>query len=235
MRTQHEEIEETTGRPWKGRVIVWGLKMSFVASFCVGVTRGLEVVYHEAIGRIDEAKAVMVDKLTVTKVVTEYREVDDATLGDIIVTVAKEYSIDPLILTVIAEKESAGGKALYRFESGKFQELQSSKRYRSLSSDELRMVASSHGIFHVMGYSAQDYCQLPWHQLYNPWTSARCAATIVARLYKDTEHIQDAGTRVREVFRKFNGQGDRAEQYANDAMTRLAAMLYKGMAAKGKK
>jgi hypothetical protein len=88
------------------------------------------------------------------------------------------------------------------------------------------MIASSHGVFHVMGYSARNYCKLDWHRLYDPWISARCAATIVKRLYKDTEHVKQPSARVREVFRRYNGSGDLAERYADDAMNRLAGILY---------
>lgn len=82
-----------------------------------------------------------------------------------------------------------------------------------------------------MGYSALDYCSLHWSQLYNPWISAKCAATIVARHYSDTSHLRDPSAQVREVFKRFNGTGDAAERYADDAMGRLAAILYKRVAA----
>jgi hypothetical protein len=198
--------------------------------FCVMVAQGLDVAYRWVKVQMESAHATVVEKLTITKVVTEYRDIDDATLEDLIKKVAAEFQVDPLILQVLADKESAGGKKLYRFEPEKFKELQSHKRYRGLSSDELRMIASSHGIFHVMGYSAREYCDLNWHQLYNHLASARCAASIVARLYDDTRDIDSSGARVRQIFRKYNGSGESAERYANDAMQRLASLLYRGIA-----
>lgn len=213
-------------RSVKLRLFFFGLKVTAVIGVCLGITHVTTKALEVATARAMEAKEAVLEKVTVVRTVTEYREIDNATLGEIIVKTAKEYNVDPLILTVLAEKESSGGEKLYRFEPGKFDELRSSAKYKGLSTDELRMIASSHGIFHVMGYSAQQYCSLPWHRLYDPWSSAKCAATIVSKLYKDTETIRAPSARVREVFRRYNGAGELAERYADDAMNRLAGILY---------
>jgi hypothetical protein len=230
-KTVRVDADEPRRRSFEVRVGVVLFKAAMICAFCLAISRGLEAMWAELVTKVDVAKAAVIDKLTVTKVVTEYKEVDDASLGEIITRIAKDHEIDPLVLAVLAEKESAGGKALYRFEPRKFSELLNSKKYRGVSENELRMIASSHGVFHVMGYSARDYCDLHWSQLYNPWVAARCAAVIVARHSRDTADIKDPSVRVREVFRRFNGSGPDAERYADDAMARLAAILYKRVAA----
>lgn len=213
-------------RSKKVKCFFFALKIGGVIGVCLGIAHITNVVVEVATARAMEAKEAVIERVTVVKTVTEYREIDDATLGDIIVKTSLEYKVDPLVLTVLAEKESRGGEALYRFEPAKYQELSGRKEYKHLSSDELRMVASSHGVFHVMGYSAKAYCNMPWHRLYDAWASARCAATIVSKLYKDTEDVKTPSARVREVFRRYNGAGENAERYADDAMNRLAGILY---------
>jgi len=37
---------------------------------------------------------------------------------------------------------------------------------------------------------------------------------------------KSTGTRLKEIFKRYNGQGESAESYAKDAMGRLAAILY---------
>lgn len=168
----------------------------------------------------------VLNRLTVTKYVTEFKHPTAATLDEIITQVSHEYKIDPLILRVISEKESSGGLALYRFEPEQFQRRLGEDRRLGLSEDERRMENSSHGIFHIMGYTARNMCNMHWSELYNPWLNAKCAATIVQQLQQTSERSKSPDARVFEIFKKFNGQGPMADAYANDAMVRLAKLLY---------
>jgi hypothetical protein len=155
----------------------------------------------------------------------------EADLTSIIRVVANEYEIDPLVLDVLKEKESGGGssKYLYRFEPEQFQKRASADSRLGLTDDERRMENSSHGVFQVMGYTARHVCGLHWSTLYNPMTSARCAAKILSRHFEETKGIKAEGARLREVLKRYNGAGPRAEAYADDAMSRLAQRLYRGM------
>lgn len=218
--------EQPRKRSVKLRLVVFGLKLGVTLAVCLGVAHLAHQTFEVLSAHAMRAREMLLERVTITKVVTEYREIDDATLGDIIAKTSKDHGVDPLVMAVLAEKESRGGEALYRFEPGKFDELRGSKSYRNMPTDEVRMIASSHGVFHIMGYSARQYCDLAWHRLYDPWTSARCAAKIVKKHQKDTEHIKAPSARVREVFRRYNGTGDMADRYADDAMNRLAGILY---------
>lgn len=176
-----------------------------------------------------DARAAVLDKFTIVKQVKEFAPADEATVEDIIRQVSVEYHIDPLVMEVLREKESAGGRLLYRFEPTKFTDREKTDRKLGLSEDERRMENSSHGIFHVMGYTARSDCGLHWSALYDPWTSARCAATVVSRHMEATKGIASPGQRLREVFRRYNGSGPGAERYADDAMSRVAQRLYNGV------
>ncbi len=212
----------------KFKLIIFGLKLTFFLCICLCVSRLVDLAFEVASVHAMRARDALLEKVTVVKTITEYREVDDATLGDIIVKTAKEFDVDPLILMVLAEKESRGGdqNSLYAFEAKKFEELRNNKKYRTTSTNELRMIASSHGVFHVMGYSAKDYCNLHWSRLYDVWTAARCSALIVQQKSKEIDGIKDPTVRIREVFRRYNGGGEEADKYADDAMSRLAGILY---------
>ncbi len=232
MGQEIEIEEEPQGRGWKLTIVIFAIKLAVVLGVCLGVAHLANQAFDVASARAVQAKDAFLEKVTVVKTVTEYREIDDATLGDIIAKTAKEFGVDPLIMTVLAEKESRGGDegSLYAFEPEKFEELRSNPKYRNVSTNELRMIASSHGAFHVMGYSAKDLCNMHWSRLYDAWSAAKCAATVVQKKSKEIGEIKDSSLRVRELFRRFNGSGPRAEKYADDAMSRLAGILYDRLA-----
>ena len=136
------------------------------------------------------------------------------TLMEAIVTKAKEWSIDPSILVVIAKKESSFGKSdrLYRFEPKMFQRLKKHRSYRHMSDSNLRMLASSHGAFHILGVTALERCDTHFSKLYNHRDGADCASQILSEIQVDV------GGDIQETFKRYNGTGKMAERYARDAM-----------------
>jgi hypothetical protein len=230
---REDQVVRDNGLPLTRRFRRWLIlmfgKLAVFLTLSVVTAHYLQVGYVWGKERYDEAKAVVLDKFTIVKQVKEYTAPDEATVSDIIHAVAHEYEIDPIVLEVLQEKESAGGKLLYRFEPSKFVEREKTDRRLGLSEDERRMENSSHGIFHVMGYTARSECGLHWSALYDPWTSAKCAATVVSKHMETTKGIKSPGARLREVFRRYNGSGPGAERYADDAMSRIAQRLYHGM------
>ena len=192
------------------------------AAVCVLVTTALKIAFEftvaKALGVRDAVYEVLPKK-----------EVARRSLGleESISVASKEHGVDPLILKVIVEKESTNGqmRALYRFEPGLYSRLRNEKSYRSLSDSEIRMLASSHGAFHILGLTAERECQLHFSRLYDVEISARCAAKIVRNI--DNQVSEKAtSVRLKEIFKRYNGQGESAENYAKDAMGRLAAILY---------
>ncbi len=160
--------------------------------------------------------------------VTEYRYRDTAeiSLDAAIELVSSEFKLpDSVILRALIDQESSGGNALYRFEESVYvrRSAADSKLY---SVDERRMLASSHGVAHVMGYRAEPDCKIHWSRLYSPMEGLRCAARIMkANLAAST--AKDPATRLREAFRRYNGSGPNAEYYADQMMARVGQLLFK--------
>ena len=149
------------------------------------------------------------------QVVVHYRE--GPTLPEAIEMSADAYGIDAKVLTVIAKKESSFGHPykLYRFEPKMLTKLKKHPSYKDRSDSSLRMLASSHGAFHILGVTSLEKCGLHWSHLYRHKEAADCAAKIVSELH------DRADGNLREVFKRYNGSGPMAERYASDAMARL--------------
>ncbi len=204
------------------KVGVFAGKVVIGMAICVLVTTGLKIALNFTIAKASQAKEKVLDALPKREVAQSPLSLEQS-----IAKASRVNGVDPLILHVISEKESSNGnqRALYRFEPHLFSRLRGEKSYRSLSDSEIRMLASSHGAFHILGLTAERECGLHFSKLYDTEKSAMCAARIVKRIdesvkAKATEH------RLREIFRQYNGQGPAAENYAKDAMVRLAAILY---------
>lgn len=191
-------------------------------AICVLVTTALKIAAEFTVAKALGVRDAVYEALPKKEVPRRSIGLDEA-----ILMASKEYGVDPLILKVIVEKESTNGhmRALYRFEPGLYSRLRNEKSYRSLSDSEVRMLASSHGAFHILGLTAERECQLHFSRLYDLETSAKCAAKIVRNI--DSQVSEKATSiRLKEIFRRYNGQGESAENYARDAMGRLAAILY---------
>lgn len=204
------------------KVGVFAGKVVIGMAICVLVTTGLKIALNFTIAKASQAKEKVLEALPKREVAQSPLSLEQS-----IAKASRVNGVDPLILHVISEKESSNGnqRALYRFEPHLFSRLRGEKSYRSLSDSEIRMLASSHGAFHILGLTAERECGLHFSKLYDTEKSAMCAARIIKRIdesvkAKATEH------RLREIFRQYNGQGPAAENYAKDAMVRLAAILY---------
>lgn len=189
---------------------------------CVLVTTALKIAFEFTVAKALGIREAVYEALP-------KKEIAKRPLGleESIHQAAREHGVDPLILKVIVDKESTNGhmRALYRFEPGLYSRLRGEKSFRSLSDSEVRMLASSHGAFHILGLTAERECQLHFSRLYDVETSARCAAKIVRNI-DDQVSEKATSVRLKEIFRRYNGQGESAENYAKDAMGRLAAILY---------
>ena len=191
-------------------------------AICVLVTTALKIAFEFTVAKALDVRDAVYEALP-------KKEVAKRPLGleDSIEVAARDFKVDPLILKVIVDKESTNGhmRALYRFEPGLYSRLRGEKSFRSLSDSEVRMLASSHGAFHILGLTAERECQLHFSRLYDVETSARCAAKIVRNI-DDQVSEKAISARLKEIFKRYNGQGESAENYAKDAMGRLAAILY---------
>lgn len=205
-----------------GRLTTLVGKFIIGIAICVLVTTALRIALNFTLAKASQAKERVLDALPKKEVAQKPLSLEDS-----IVKASKVSGVDPLILRVISEKESAGGdpRSLYRFEPNLFSRIRSEKAYRELSDSEVRMLASSHGAFHILGLTAERECGLHFSKLYDTEKSAMCAARIVRRI-DETVKARATEHRLKEIFRQYNGQGPAAEIYAKDAMVRLAAILY---------
>jgi hypothetical protein len=197
-------------------------KIVIALAICVLVTTGLKMAFDFTTAKATEVKVAVYKALPKREVPKRPLNLEES-----IAAAAYDFKVDPLILKVIVDKESTNGhmRALYRFEPNLYSRLRSEKSYRSLSDSEIRMLASSHGAFHILGLTAERECQLHFSRLYDVEISARCAAKIIKNIDNSVSE-KATNARLKEVFRRYNGAGKAAEEYANDAMGRLAAILY---------
>lgn len=224
------EVKQPRKLGLKSRLTLFALKLAALLALCVWVGGLAQEAWHITTAQATQVYETVLDKLTVTKVVTEVKAPDEATLREILDQSSRKHGIDPIILHVVTLMESSGGKLLYRFEPELYSRLLSKyeKRY---SSDEIRMLASSHGITHVLGETAMTECDTHWSRLYDPQTAADCSARFLRRLWDRHSGVKNAGDRLWETFRAYNGSGPKAEAYADHAVRTLNSLLYKGMVA----
>lgn len=189
---------------------------------CVLVTTALKAAYEFTAVKASQVKAIVINTLPKKEVPQRTLNLDEA-----IDKASKAHSVNPLILRVITEKESSNGdmRSLYRFEPTLYARLRADRAFRSLSDSEVRMLASSHGAFHILGLTAEQQCKLHFSSLYNTEVAANCAAKIIKNI-DDRVSEKSTSTRLREIFKRYNGQGEAADNYAADAMVKLAAILY---------
>jgi len=171
-----------------------------------------------------EAKTAVLGRLPAREILIERQELSAEEAAE---EAARRHKVDPLILKVILQKESANGsiRALYRFEPDLFARLRRDPEFKKLSDSEVRMLSSSHGAFHILGLTGEKSCGIHFSQLYSNNVAADCAARIIKSI-EGTVQTKDSTARLREIFKRYNGAGKAADAYASDAIMRLAGILY---------
>jgi hypothetical protein len=205
------------------KVVLFLTRLVVCLSICILVTSGLR-----SLSSLTVAKALQIKEGILESMPLGLAQAAPLQLAQVIEKASQAHGVSPIVLQVICDKESSGGSAnsLYRFEPGLYTRLRSNKSYRQISDSELRMLSSSHGAFHILGLTAERECQLHFSKLYDLEVSANCAAKIVRRI-EDGIKSNNTEYKLFEIFRQYNGQGAKAEQYATDAMGRLASLLYR--------
>lgn len=194
------------------KLCVATLIISFV-SHCVIKTEDLVETY------ITNIYQETLDKLTITKTIKIPSH--ELPLEDIINRVAKTRKIPSIVLQTIIAKESGAGTHLYRFEPDVYNRLRTTSK---LSDDETKMLASSHGAMQVMGFNAETRCGVHWSKLYDEFTGIDCGAKIL-REELDKAPGKNAGERLWQAFKRYNGSGPRAENYADEALASLGKLF----------
>ncbi len=170
----------------------------------------------------EQARAWAMEQLTRTEIIREYVQIgeDERTTPELIASVSREMGVNPLITEAIIEQESGGKADAIRFEPHVF------ARLKTGSEDQRRMLASSHGLLQVMGHHAANTCGLKsWSELYKRSQNIRCGLTILKHALHQHRSVMKPGQRLRLALRSYNGSGEKAEQYADSVMARIADKL----------
>jgi hypothetical protein len=165
-------------------------------------------------------------KVTRVEVRREIVRSDSVPLRQLIETVSSRHGVPSVVLQAVVEQESRGGEALYRFEPGSYARLKSQVK---ATDSELRMLASSHGVAHVMGFNAQPRCGVHWSKLYDPSIGLECAAKILRQNLARHANESVNSKRIWLALRDYNGSGPDAQEYATEVMARIGALLLSGI------
>ncbi len=184
-----------------------------------------EVIRLEAIARdrVIASYASFIGSITRVEVVKEYIRPASVPLDQVIPTVARDFKVPVVALRAVIDQESSGGEYLYRFEPDKYADLKAKSR---LSDSEVRMLASSHGPAHVMGFNAMPRCGIHWSKLYDSLLGVECGARILRENLNRHAKVKSPSERLALALRDYNGSGPAAEAYSQKVMARVGALLF---------
>lgn len=151
-------------------------------------------------------------------------------LSEIVQEKAKKHKVNKNIIDVVMSKESASGhNPGVRFEQIWMETA------KKMSSDPLeqRMWASSHGPMQIAGWWVREYNKQSdrfrgeredWSELYDLDYNIELGTLILKQCLEKNSRLPRT-RQIWQAFRCYNGSGDRADKYANDAYRRLADRL----------
>lgn len=208
------------------RRVIGFVKATAVLFSVIAIALGVVYLSRVVVDAVDSAEqwvkrqyAEVLESLTIVKTETVIVSSDKRTVEESIELVSKRTGYSRAILSAMVAVESSGGVYLYRFEPAVYGKL---KREGSnkVSDSELRMLASSHGVTHVMGYNASKRCGLHWSELYNADKALGCTVKILRENAKRYE-TATKNRRVWLALRDYNGSGELAEAYANKVLAEV--------------
>ncbi len=165
-------------------------------------------------------------KITRVEVIKQYIRPEVVPVDKLVSEVAARSGVPAVALRALIDQESSGGVALYRFEPAKYQDLKGTIK---VSDSELRMLASSHGVAHVMGFNAMPLCGIHWSKLYDNLIGLECGAKILKKNLARYSKVDEPSQRLWLALRDYNGSGEAAEQYADIVMSRIGRLLYESL------
>lgn len=176
--------------------------------------------------KVEEVRTSLVNKFTRVEVRRELVKPESVPLPQLTGVISRKYRLPKVVLQAIVDQESAGGNYLYRFESEKYTQM---KQRPNLPDSEARMLASSHGLAHVMGFNSEPRCGVHWSKLYDPYVGLDCGAKILRENVDKHREVKDTSRRIWLALRDYNGSGKAAEQYADTVMARIGQLLLRAL------
>ena len=199
------------------------IKMGLVLSVGLSAYLGAPLAYDKATAYLQVKKYEAIEWLRTREDLKPYLSpLHELDLQTALKAAARNHQVPYVALRAIADAESSGGKKLYRFEPDVFNRL---SKISKASEDERRMLASSHGVMHVMGFNAWNRCGIDWNDLYNREKGIDCGAKILAQNL-ETYSGKKRAVALRLALRDYNGSGDRAEAYADKVMGKIGEYLF---------
>lgn len=131
------------------------------------------------------------------------------------IAAAKGVSCD-LVLAII-EIESVNGTQLTRFEPGLLADWDKDRKYLDRTENERRSLASSHGLMHVLGSTAEDFCSKKYSMMYDNEINLKCGIDYLLDCFKKTNDAWKA-------VKCYNGSGDKAVIHADRVFVALARL-----------
>jgi len=145
-------------------------------------------------------------------------------------TIPKQFGIPDVIVETILDKESPDRNLnAYRSEAHNPNQIALAKKF-SKNDAQIKMIASSHCPFQIMGYEAEQR-GVPWAELYYPKTCVELFATVwlakQENCIKNNPSLKKNKVGLLEcTARAWNGSGDKAEQYKEEFMAILGNKLF---------
>lgn len=181
-----------------------------------GIVHAVGWTQSKAISLYEEAIASLVQ----VQVIREAVPMESLPLEIVYKKAAEKYGLPVVALKALALQESSNGKYLYRYEPHVYQRLKGD------TEDERRMLASSHGFLHVMGFNAKPECGVHWSELYNPIIGIECGAKMLRDRLDRHKGVKNKSERMRLAFRDYNGSGEKAELHADRVMAKVGYLMF---------
>lgn len=170
------------------------------------------------------AKYKLADTLNLVHYSTKIVPVNEAKIEEIVTVYSSKYGVNPIVAWSIIDKESSLNPNRVRFEQGWKDDYGKSYPKPSwMNPIEYDLTFSSFGLMQVSYIIWKDFCRLnSYTDLFIPERNIDCGLKIIRQCLEDNKHITKNGQRLRLCLKQFNGSGPKADQYANDAMARIA-------------
>ena len=173
--------------------------------------------------KIEEGKDFLVAKLKLVRHTTTIVPVQDIPLPKLVDAYSGKYGLEPVIAWAIIDKESSMRHDRIRFEqSWKDEYGKDYPRQRWMNDIEYDLIFSSFGLMQISYVIWKDTCGInSFTELLQPEKNLDCGLKIMAQCLDDASYMKSKKERLRYCFKRYNGSGPKAEQYADSVMSRL--------------
>lgn len=147
---------------------------------------------------------------------------NDDRLSELVNYYSTKYGINPSIVWLIIKKESNGDSKRIRYEESWKREYSRKYPRGNLNNIEYDLIFSSFGLMQVSYVIWHEFCGINHStDLLDIETNVECGVKILVKCLAESNNVYPHTQRIRGCFRRYNGSGKKAENYANDLMIKL--------------